>query len=264
MELLYNDLILERERERISILRESGTEGAMRIAICDDEAAQRQYLGGYVQEWGDSARVRVDVAFFDSSESFLFAWEDDKAYDLVMLDIEMGKLSGIDLAVKIREQDQTLPILFVTGYEEYMEYGYDVAALHYLVKPVKKDRLFAVLNRVWEGRKPEEKVLLETDQGMAGIGREKIWYAEAAGHQCILCLEKESLYLKCSIGTLEELLSGAGRFVKCHRSYLVNLEHAAAVRRTEVVLDDGRKVPLSRYLYRQVNQAFVEFYRKSP
>ena len=89
----------------------------------------------------------------------------------------MGKLSGIDLAIKIRHEDQTLPILFVTGYEEYMEYGYDVAALHYLVKPVKKDRLFAVLNRVWEGRKPEEKVLLETDHGMASIGRGKIWYA---------------------------------------------------------------------------------------
>nr|WP_321152907.1 LytTR family DNA-binding domain-containing protein [uncultured Acetatifactor sp.] len=85
----------------------------------------------------------------------------------------------------------------------------------------------------------------------------------AAGHQCLLCLEKESLCLKCSIGTLEALLSG-GQFVKCHRSYLVNLEHVAAVRRTEEVLDDGRQVPLSRYLYRQVNEAFVGFYRKSP
>ena len=149
----------------------------MRIAVCEDEAAQRQLLGGYVQEWAEETQVRTDVAFFDSGESFLFASEDDKAYDLVMLDIEMGKLSGIDLAIKIRHEDQTLPILFVTGYEEYMEYGYDVAALHYLVKPVKKDRLFAVLNRVWEGRKPEEKVLLETDHGMASIGRGKIWYA---------------------------------------------------------------------------------------
>lgn len=235
----------------------------MRIAVCEDEAAQRQLLGGYVQEWAEETQVRTDVAFFDSGESFLFAWEDDKAYDLVMLDIEMGKLSGIDLAIKIRHEDQTLPILFVTGYEEYMEYGYDVAALHYLIKPVKKDRLFAMLNRVWERRKPEEKVLLETDQGMVSIGRGKIWYAEAAGHQCLLCLEKESLCLKCSIGTLEALLSG-GQFVKCHRSYLVNLEHVAAVRRTEVVLDDGRQVPLSRYLYRQVNEAFVGFYRKSP
>ena len=235
----------------------------MRIAVCEDEAAQRELLGGYVQEWADRAQVRADVVFFDSGESFLFDWEDDKAYDLVMLDIEMGKLSGIDLAVKIREQDQTLPILFVTGYEKYMEYGYDVAALHYLVKPVKKDRLFAVLNRVWEGRKPEEKVLLETDQGMVSIGQGKIWYAEATGHQCILCLEKESLCLKCSIGTLGELLSGADSFVKCHRSYLVNLEHVAAVRRTEIVLDDGRQVPLSRYLYRQVNEAFVDFYRKN-
>jgi len=163
--------------ERISALRKSGTEGIMRIAVCEDEAAQRQLLGGYVQEWAEETQVRTDVAFFDSGESFLFAWEDDKAYDLVMLDIEMGKLSGIDLAIKIRHEDQTLPILFVTGYEEYMEYGYDVAALHYLVKPVKKDRLFAVLNRVWEGRKPEEKVLLETDHGMASIGRGKIWYA---------------------------------------------------------------------------------------
>ncbi len=233
----------------------------MRIAICDDGAAQRQLLGQYVQEWAATAGVRADIVFFPSGEGFLFAWEDDRAYDLVMLDIEMGEINGCDLAARIRGQDQTVPIVFVTGYEEYMSYGYDVAALHYLVKPVKKDRLFAVLDRVWEGRQPEEKLLLCTDQGMAGIGRRKIWYAEATGHQCTLYLEKESLCLKCSIGALEELLSGGKQFVKCHRSYLVNLEHVAAVRRTELVLDDGRLVPLSRYVYRQVNEAFVAFYK---
>ena len=233
----------------------------MRIAVCDDEAAHRQLLGKYVQEWAQAASVRTQVVFFQSGENFLFSWEDDKAYDLVMLDIEMGELNGCDLAAKIREQDQTVPIVFVTGYEEYMAYGYDVAALHYLVKPVKKDRLFTVLDRVWAGRQPEEKLLLETDQGMVSIGRGKIWYAEATGHQCELYLEKESLCLKCSIGALEKLLSGGKQFVKSHRSYLVNLEHVAAVQKAGLILDDGRQVPLSRYVYRQVNEAFVAFYK---
>ncbi len=233
----------------------------MRIAVCEDEAVQRELLGRYVQEWAQAAGARTEVVFFDSGGSFLFAWEDDRAYDLVMLDIEMGELNGMDLAARIRRQDQEVPIVFVTGYEEYMAYGYDVAALHYLVKPVKKNRLFTVLDRVWQGRQPKEKLLLDADQGMVSLTRGKIWYAEATGHQCILCLEKESHRLKCSIGALEKRLADGRQFVKCHRSYLVNLEHVAAVQKSDLILDDGRQIPLSRYVYRQVNEAFVAFYK---
>ena len=119
----------------------------MRIAICDDEEVQRLLLQRYVQEWALDSKVEVETRLFASGESFWFAWEDDRAYDLLVFDIEMGQLSGMELAAEIRRKDEDIPILFVTGYDSYMAQGFEVAALHYLLKPLRREKLFAVLDK---------------------------------------------------------------------------------------------------------------------
>ena len=128
----------------------------MRIAICDDEEPQRLLLKRYVEEWARRNKVILDTELFVSGESFLFVWEDDRDYDLLIFDIEMGKLSGMELAAAIREKDDEIPILFVTGYDKYMLQGFEVAALHYLLKPVAPERLFGVLDRLKLKKKQEE------------------------------------------------------------------------------------------------------------
>lgn len=67
---------------------------------------------------------------------------------IAVCDDEMGDLNGMELAKQIRQTDEQIPILFITGYEEYMAQGYEVSALHYLLKPVNREKLFAVLDRL--------------------------------------------------------------------------------------------------------------------
>lgn len=112
----------------------------MRIAICDDEEAQRLLLKKYLEEWAFQNKVILETEQFVSGESFLFGWEDDRDYDLLVFDIEMGRMSGMDLAAAIRKKDEEIPILFVTGYDKYMLQGFEVAALHYLLKPVNPEK----------------------------------------------------------------------------------------------------------------------------
>lgn len=236
----------------------------MEIVICDDEASERQLLEKYVREWALSRGVKPVFRFFDSSESFLFSWEDDKACDLLILDIEMGGMSGIELAEKLRAEGSMVPLLFVTGYGEYMPCGYDVSALHYLLKPVGRDKIFSVLDRVREKPGKSGRLCLETPDGVIGVSPEEIWYVEAVGHYCTLHGESGAVQLKESIGSFEKRICGEKGFVKCHRSYLVNLRHVSAVKRLEVLLDSGESIPVSRNLGKQVNQAFISCYRQAP
>lgn len=234
----------------------------MKIVICDDEKSEQQLLRKYVTEWASGKGHTAEIYCFDSAENFLFSWEDEKDYQVLILDIEMGNMNGMELARKIREVDKEIPILFVTGYGEYMQFGYDVAALHYLLKPVNKGQFFSVLDRLPREQKETEKIFFQTDEGSISLPLQEIWYVEAEGHRCTLHTQNTILVLKESISSVEKRLTEYLFIVKCHRSYLVNLQHVSVVLKEELALDDQKKVPLSRNLRKAVNDAFIRCYCK--
>lgn len=232
----------------------------MRIAVCEDEKAQRTLIIRYLQEWAKKSGQILDISEFPDGESLLFCWEDEERFELLILDIEMGAISGMELAERIRREDEDIPILFITGYEAYMAQGYEVSAIQYLLKPLSKEKLFAVLERLKRKKPPEEKLTFQTGEGLLLVTPAKIWFAEAQGHQSILYTDHESYKLRHSITELARLLEGQKEFVRSHRSYLVNLRHISAITRTELVMDDFRRLPVSRSAYRAVNTAFIANY----
>ena len=236
----------------------------MRIAICDDEQAQQLLVEKYLLEWGKEHHCSIVTNLFPNGESFLFSWEEDKGYDLLILDIEMGKMNGMELAGEVRKQDEEIPILFITGYDSYMAQGYEVSALHYLLKPVNKEKLFAVLDRLQKNRERndvEEKLLFQTEEGNLSLPISKIWYVEAYGHQSILYTQEEEYVLKQNISAVEKQFEGRKELIRCHRSYLVSLQHISAIVKNEIILDNKKRLPVSRNLSKEVNAAFIKNYK---
>ncbi|MCM1048562.1 MAG: LytTR family DNA-binding domain-containing protein [Clostridiales bacterium] len=236
----------------------------MKIAVCDDDEAQRLLLQKYAKEWAHNNKLTIEVNLFKDGESFWFAWEDDSDYDLLIFDIEMRQLSGVELATNIRKKDEDIPILFVTGYDSYMAQGFEVAALHYLLKPLQKEKLFTVLDKFYRNRKKnekEEKLLFRAEHGPLSLPVSKIWYLEARAHQCILYTEDESYILYAAIGEMVSYLCSRPEFVRCHRSYIVNMQHISAIVKPELILDDKRRLPMSRSAEKEVNRTFIELYK---
>ena len=130
------------------------------IAICDDERAEITYLASLVHKWVTARGVDVRLLDYESAESFLFACGDDKTVDVLLLDIQMRAMDGVELARQIRRDNEIVQIIFITGYPDFIADGYDVSALHYLMKPVKEDKLFEVLNKAAERLKKTEQFLL--------------------------------------------------------------------------------------------------------
>ena len=228
----------------------------MRIAICDDEAAQREFLRPLVEAWATRRGHVVSVHAFESAEAFLFAYAEDKGFDALLLDIQMKKMDGVALAKWIRTDNEGLQIIFITGFPDFIAEGYEISALHYLLKPVDEEKLFEVLDRAMARlRTVPRTIVFRGGGGYLRVPANDIYYAEAASHTVTLSMINGQETFNMRLGDMEELL-GEG-FFRCHRSYIVSMRHVRRVTRTAMVLDNGVEIPLSRNLYDAANQAFI-------
>ena len=228
------------------------------IAICDDEKVEIDYLTGLVSKWANAQNISVHLEKFYSAENFLFAYKEEVSVDILLLDIEMKELNGVELARKIRCDNETIQIVFITGYPDYVAEGYDVSALHYLVKPVSGGKLFEVLDRaVKRLSKKEASLLIDTSKGMVLLELSDIVYIEAFDHTLEVYTKNDGCTVKMPLKKFEEKLTG--NFIHCHRSYIVNLAYIKKITRINVVTDAGKALPLSRRLYAEVNRAMMEY-----
>lgn len=226
-----------------------------KVAICDDSDADRRYIADLVRQWAANAGHAARIDAFASAESFLFHYAGESDYDILLLDIEMGAMDGVTMAKKLRQGNDTVQIVFITGYSDYIAEGYEVAALHYLMKPVKAEKLFSVLDRAVEKRDKNEKVLrLETGGETVRVPVYQIRYAEVFGNYVTIHAAGE-LTIKMTLRELEGELDE--RFYRVGRSVVVNLTQISRVTRTEIRLLDGAAIPLPRGAYEGVNRAII-------
>lgn len=225
------------------------------IAIVDDMAVDTQYLHKLVEKWCEGKPWQVHIDTYSSAEQFLFAYEDNRAVDILLLDIEMDKMDGVTLAKKIRQDNETIQIIFVTGYADYILEGYDVAALHYLMKPIRPEKLEEVLDRAIEKIGRDAKILcFETDGQMIRLPIYEIWYAEVFRNY-VTIHANENITIKMTLTELADELDE--RFFRISRSVLVNLTKVARVRRQEVILSNGEHIPIPRGAYEKINRAII-------
>jgi len=229
------------------------------IVICDDERAQIDCLASLARKWAQARGIIARISDFESAESLLFAYEDDKSADILLLDIQMKAMDGVALAKRLRDDNDTTQIIFVTGYPDYIAEGYEVSALHYLMKPVDEKKLFEVLDKAAELLKNAERtLLLQTNEAIQKIRLDEIVCVEAFAHCVAVQTKSDSYESRTGIGEMEKAV-GYG-FVRCHRSYIAGLSHVSRITKTEVFFDNGRRIPLSRRLYKEINLAFIEYH----
>jgi len=226
-----------------------------KIAICDDNNTDSQYIANLVSLWAKQQNILVKADTFPSAEAFLFHYTEHKDYDILLLDIEMGQMDGVTMAKSIRKENETVQIIFITGYSDYISEGYEVSALHYLMKPVKQDKLFEVLNRAIEKISKNERILyLDIDREMICVPFHEIRYLEVRQNYVTIHGKKDYTVKK----TLSEFESELDeRFFRAGRSFIINLAYIQKVTRKEVHLTNHTVIPLSRGLYESLNRAII-------
>ena len=226
-----------------------------KIAICDDCDVDRQYISNMVTLWGERSGYIVHVDLFSSAENFLFHYAEESDYDILLLDIEMGTMDGVTMAKKLRKENDTVQIVFITGYSDYILEGYEVAALHYLMKPVKEEKLCAVLDRATQKLAKNEKVLnFEVGGEMVRVPIYQIRYADVFGNYVTIHASSD-VTVKMTLSDLEKQLDE--RFYRAGRSCIVNLSQISRVTKAAIKLSDGTTIPLPRGAYDGINRAII-------
>lgn len=226
-----------------------------KIAICDDVEADRQYVSNMIHHWSISNGHTIHINQFKSAEDFMFHYIEENDYDFLLLDIEMGSMDGVTMAKQLRKNNDTVQIVFITGYSDYISEGYDVAALHYLMKPVKEEKLFSVLDRGVEKIAKNEKILnFEISGEMIRIPIYQISYIDVFGNYITIHAHSD-IKIKMSLSELEKQLDN--RFYRVGRSAIVNLVKISRVTKKEIKLCDGSIIPLPRGSYDDINRAII-------
>ena len=224
-----------------------------KIAICDDCQIDTEYIASLVKKWSLDRIIKIKT--YPSAEAFMFNYEEEKDFDILLLDIEMGNMDGVTMAKAIRKDNESVQIVFITGYSDYIADGYDVAALHYLIKPVKKEQLWSVLDRAAERLKKNEKeLLLKTADETVVMPVREIRYLEVQQNY-VTVHGKINVTVKRTLGEFEKELDE--RFFRLGRSYIVNLTCVRRISKTEVILTDGSVIQLPRGQYDALNRAII-------
>ena len=226
-----------------------------RVFLCDDSAKDTEYLLGFVESWAKQRAYALEIRRFSSGEALLFSLEDEMP-DILLLDIEMPGINGVELARRVREKSEDAQIVFVTGYSDYIAEGYDVSALHYLMKPVDSAKLTTVLDRAVTRLLDRSRMLtLHTAEGTVRVPFREIVYIESRRNY-VTVHAKEDYTEKKTLAAVEQELDD--RFFRAGRSFILNLSHVRQVLKNEVLFSDGTKIPLPRGVYEALNRTIIE------
>ena len=230
----------------------------LKIAICDDEQNQIEYLSSVVSAWASKNRHVVELKTYSSAKSFLFDYSEEKDFDILLLDIEMSGMNGVELAKAVRKENSTVQIIFITGYYEYFSDGFDVSALHYLIKPADERKLLPVLDRAVSNLNYRQRaVLLTSPEGDVKVSLADICYVESENVHVAVHTVSGVYRSRISLVKFAEQLDET--FIKVHRSYIVGLKYVKKISRTDITMLNGDLVPISRGMYDEVHAALIKY-----
>lgn len=230
----------------------------IRIAICEDEKETKCLIEDYLNIILKNILIEYEIQKYSSGEELLEC--NFKDIDILLLDIQMGKINGMDTARKIREVDNKMEIIFITSLIDYVQEGYEVRAYRYLLKPIESDELKKhVLTCIKEIEKNKNNyILIKNKSNTYKIYSNEIKYIEIQKRDMVIHTINKNFEVRYSLEKIEHDLK-LDKFVRCHKSFMVNLSYVENIKQNTIILESGEEVPVSRYRYKDVKERFFRF-----
>lgn len=232
----------------------------MKIAICEDNLKTLSEIENLVSKTLQEMDEKYSIDTFQTGESLFnrISLSQNYYYQVYFLDIELGKLSGIDVARIIREKDSKAQIIFITSHSEFMPDAFDVTAFHYLVKPLVPKKLKKVLKTLLVQANEKFAIFnFQINKTMYAIPINDILYFESDKRKINIYTNKNkySFYERMSnvIGRLPKT------FVIIHKSYVVNLHNVRTVQKSQLTMENGQILVISRAHVQSIHTAFIKY-----
>jgi DNA-binding LytR/AlgR family response regulator len=232
------------------------------VMICDDLPEERANLVRMLRQYESEHGVELDLETAADGAELLELWKPGR-WELVLLDIFMPQLNGIEAGRRLRKVDDKCEIVFATTSREHGVEGYELHALDYLTKPISQRDVDGMMD--WFLRKRAEKrseLLVRTSLGEEAVPVKDIRYIESRGHACDIHLPERTLSVRRSIDELAGMLDTA--FYRCHKSFLLSFAHVSEMEKNLFRMDDGSCVPVSSARLSECRTAYLTWKAGTP
>jgi DNA-binding LytR/AlgR family response regulator len=216
----------------------------------------QKHLKEIIEDWAEYRKIDVDIMCFENAEAFIMKWPEIE-FNLAFLDIQMKNVTGIELANIIRKTNNSMQIVFITSFSQYALEGYNVNALHYLIKPASSAKVLPILDKalsIWRATQ-DSFILVKNDSGCIKISLGDVLYISILSHTASLHTNDSTHEMRKTMSELIGMLPSY--YIRIHRSYIVNLFKVDCIYKDSLLLSNETKLPISRSYSKDVKDAFI-------
>ena len=235
----------------------------IKIVLCDDDQKVFEEVTFYINKYFQSKNNhRYKISCFDSATALINALEDEKNFDIYILDIYIGDEIGTNLAKTIRKRGVESPIIFLTTSIEHAPQSFETGTLRYLIKPLDPEKLYeAMVAAIVQVEKMNDRMVkFKTENGVESVAVNNIMCSESYGHyQYITLKDGKKIRVRNTVAELFATLGKYGGFVRVGSPYIINLRHVKNVSSTDVWLYNDIKIQIPRGKRTEIKNAFWDF-----
>lgn len=232
----------------------------MKIAVCDDEELFIDSTCALLEQWAGKNNTSLTLFRFTNGDDLIDAHR--KEYmDLIILDVIMPLLNGMDTARELRDADKTVPIIFLTSSREFAVDSYEVKAFNYLIKPVDAGKLSGVLDDFLKTLSlPKNTFTAQTGDSFLQIVVSDVDYLEAQNKHVLFHMsDGRMIAVHERFSRCAEVFSPETGFCRCHRSYIVNLNKVKQFSKSEITTFNHAVIPISRNSYAAFKETYFQY-----
>lgn len=229
------------------------------VSICEDEAFFASKLRNLLDEYCGLNEICLSVSTFSNGEKLLVS---NQMPDIILMDIKLPGRDGMEIVQQLRRLGSGCQVIFITAYQKYVFQAFDLDAVHYILKPVTAEKLFPALDKAIQRLSSDngKTILVSNGTSASRIPLRDILYCDALDHQITVHTLAGTFQFFGSLDAVQEQLDS--RFFRCHRSYLVNLDHVIEKQPGFAILDGGDKILIARRKQQEFTRRLLEICRK--
>ena len=234
----------------------------IRIALCDDEQKILDEVSNYIKKYEEKHNGGLEVFSFNSARALKNARDEEKSFDIFVLDVYIGDEMGTVLAKSIRRRGIESPIVFLTTSVEHAPESFETGTLRYLIKPINPIKFYEAMDAaLLQAEKVGERLVkLKTESGVERINASRILFSEAHAHyQYVILEDGKQIRVRITVAELYTTLMKYDGFVRVGSAYIINLRKIRNVSTTEVCLYNNISIPIPRGKHTEIKKAFWDF-----
>ena len=230
----------------------------MNIVICDDKKGTAEFVKDCLK---NILPADTKISVFESGYAMdYYVSEAVKGdVDIIITDIDLCELNGIDVAKRLVKDFPHIKIIYISGYPQYIQRVFETEPVYFLTKPIQQDLLAEAINKAQKLIETEQSkyLLITTKAGIVKLHYKKITYIESSGRITIVHEYRGQREFYKKLDDVQKELPS--NFVRCHKSFIVNLDKVQSLSDNFFVLNDSEIVPISQSKYGRTKEIFMNY-----